>query len=229
MDNRDWVSVAEFGDRLSARITSTRLSNANVPNRVWQPPRSAGQCFIWVPADREDEAKRILSEVPVTERELTELALAEAPPDDVGSNAAGQNEGSGCLGKAIVAAVVILFITPVGLVAIGALARISSSCVSTPLWEVPSPDALLKVSVFRQQCHGVNRGGGVSILSGTRFIGRMSGANLLANVAHPEALSIRWEGRRNVVIGYKLDEALKLPRPWFMSEYGPVNVRLEPK
>jgi hypothetical protein len=227
MHPKDWVSVTESGERLSARIISARLADAGIPLRVSEPQSSAGQCSIWVPADRASEARRILSEVSVTDEELTALALAEPPPDDMGSDAPVQEQVGAFLAKAFVAVAVIIFVG-IALLAFGSLVHLANPCVNTLLWEVPSPDARLKVSVIRRQCPGSNPVGGVSILSATRFIGRMGVGNVLANVAHPGALSIRWEGPRTVVIGCRADDALNLSKPWFMSEYGVVRVRLEP-
>ncbi len=225
MENGDWVNVTEFGGGLSEGIISAWLKEADIPSRVWEARDSAGQCVIWVPTDRESEAQRILSEASITEKEITGLALADPPPDDVGPGSLDQGKSSGCIAKAFVAVAGIIF-GGIALLTLGSLVHLANPCVSTLLWEVPSPDARLKVTVIRRQCSGTSVGA-VSILSATRFIGRMAGGNVLADVEHPEALSIRWEGGRTVVIGYRLDDALKLPKSWFMSEYGRVNVRLE--
>jgi hypothetical protein len=82
MTTHDWVSVGRYSDYLSAEVVSGRLSREGVTNRIWRPQRSAGECYIWVPPELVDEAKRILAEPPISEAALTRLALKEPPPDD---------------------------------------------------------------------------------------------------------------------------------------------------
>jgi hypothetical protein len=82
MATHDWVSVGQYSDYLSAEVVSGRLSREGVTNRIWRPQRSAGECYIWVPPELVAEAKRILSEPPISEAALTRLALKEPPPDD---------------------------------------------------------------------------------------------------------------------------------------------------
>jgi hypothetical protein len=82
MSGRDWVSVAQYSDPLSAGVVSKRLSDEGVPNRIWIPPRSGGECYIWVPPESANAAKQILAEPAVPEEELTALALKDPPPGD---------------------------------------------------------------------------------------------------------------------------------------------------
>jgi hypothetical protein len=82
MAEHDWVSVGQYSDYLSAEVVSGRLSRDGVTNRIWRPPRSVGECYIWVPSESVDEAKRILAEPTISEADLTRLALKEPPPDD---------------------------------------------------------------------------------------------------------------------------------------------------
>jgi hypothetical protein len=82
MSGQDWVSVGQYSDPMSALVVSKRLSDEGVPNRIWTPPRSAGESYIWVPPESADVAKRILAEPAVSEAELTALALKDPPPDD---------------------------------------------------------------------------------------------------------------------------------------------------
>jgi hypothetical protein len=67
---------------MSALLNSRRLSDEGVPNRIWSPPRSPGESYIWVPAESADAAKRILEQPAVSETELTALALNDPAPDD---------------------------------------------------------------------------------------------------------------------------------------------------
>lgn len=82
MSAHDWVSVGQSFDPMSAAVVSKRLSDEGVPNRIWSPPRSAGECYIWVPPESADAATRILAEPAVSESELTALALRDPPPGD---------------------------------------------------------------------------------------------------------------------------------------------------
>lgn len=82
MSEDDWVRVSQYTNYLAALVVSGRLSAEGVPNRIWSPPRSAGKCYISVPEDSVDAAKQILAEPPVSETELTALALKDPPPDD---------------------------------------------------------------------------------------------------------------------------------------------------
>jgi len=82
MTEDDWVTVGQFSDPLSAEIVSKRLTEEGVPNRIWTPPRSGGECYVWVPPESLDTAKQLLAEPAVPEDELTALALKDPPPDD---------------------------------------------------------------------------------------------------------------------------------------------------
>ena len=82
MSGHDWVSVGQYFDPISASVVSKRLSDEGVPNRIWTPPRSPGESYIWVPSESADTAKRILAQPAVSEEELCALALKDPPPDD---------------------------------------------------------------------------------------------------------------------------------------------------
>lgn len=82
MPDEDWVTVGEYSGPLSAAIVSRRLTEEGVPNRIWSPPQSGGECFLWVARESLDAAKAILSQPAVSEEDLTALALRDPPPDD---------------------------------------------------------------------------------------------------------------------------------------------------
>lgn len=82
MSGQDWISVGRYLDPVSASLVSKRLSDEGVPNRIWMPPRSLGEAYIWVPPESAEAAKRIIAQPAVPEAELTDLALKDLPPDD---------------------------------------------------------------------------------------------------------------------------------------------------
>jgi hypothetical protein len=82
MAEHDWESVGTYGDPISAGVASRRLTDEGVPNRIWVPPGSVGECFIWVAPECVDTAKQVLGEPPISGEELTALALKDPPPDD---------------------------------------------------------------------------------------------------------------------------------------------------
>lgn len=79
--------MGQYTERLSAGVVSKRLTDEGVANRVWVPPRSDGECYIWVPPEAAERARRILEQPAVSEDELTALALQDSPPDDFESGA----------------------------------------------------------------------------------------------------------------------------------------------
>jgi hypothetical protein len=89
----DWVSVGQYSDYTSALLNSQRLSDEGIPNRIWSPPRSPGESYIWVPPEFADAAKRILDQPAVPETELTALALQDPPPDDFDTPETEQSKG----------------------------------------------------------------------------------------------------------------------------------------
>jgi len=85
MATDDWIVVAEYPNLSSAEVASGLLSGLGVRSEivpVADSLTSGGECYLSVPPDMADEAKRILAETAVSEDELTELALREPPPDD---------------------------------------------------------------------------------------------------------------------------------------------------
>jgi hypothetical protein len=87
MEKDDWLTVGVYPDYISAQVGSGLLSAAGIPNRIWPDLRRVGvsadeECYVWVSPEMADEAKRILAATPVSESELTDLALKSPPPDD---------------------------------------------------------------------------------------------------------------------------------------------------
>jgi hypothetical protein len=81
----NWVVVAEYPNVSDAEVASGLLSSMDVQNEISPGAdslTSGGECHLSVPPEMADEARRILSESPVSDSELTELALKEPPPDD---------------------------------------------------------------------------------------------------------------------------------------------------
>ena len=89
MKSHDWLSVGEFTNLIDADLTSKRLSDAGIPNRVVVPQNLVGgawggtvQCYVWVPPEAVDQAKSALATSAIPDDELTKLALDTPPPDD---------------------------------------------------------------------------------------------------------------------------------------------------
>ena len=76
------MTVGQYSDPLSAGIVSKRLSEEGIPNRIYTPLRSSGECYIWVAPESVEAAKQILSQPAVPEEELTALAMKDPAPDD---------------------------------------------------------------------------------------------------------------------------------------------------
>lgn len=236
MGSGDWVSVAEFQSELSVGVAAGRLSSAKIPNRIWRPPGPGGQIFIWVPPEWEKEASRVLSESPVPDKELADddaLAYPRptmlARPSPPNRRPRSWREGTHGALRPVGCVVALLFLVlGVGLW-FENLSRLAH-CRNVLLWEVPSPDGYLKASVFRAECVDVAPTVGVSLLEGPRWIEPTFRGNLLQSIAHPELLHVRWDKRRTLVISYPAAERpTKLWRNWVATEYGRVNVRMEPE
>ena len=84
--HHDWINVGEFSDSLSATVVSQRVTTEGIPNRMVHDTsglsRGVPTCWIWVPSERADEAKKHLAQDRVPEDDLTKLALSYPPPDD---------------------------------------------------------------------------------------------------------------------------------------------------
>jgi hypothetical protein len=85
MATDEWVVVGEYPNVSSAEVASGLLSSMELQNEILPQTdslTSSGECYLAVPPELADEARRILSESAVSDSELTELALKEPPPDD---------------------------------------------------------------------------------------------------------------------------------------------------
>ena len=90
MSERDWISVGQYTNLVDAQLVSDHLTNEGVPNRIYIPQIVVGsnvspalECYVWVPPESADDARRILAEAAVSESELTALALKYPPPEDL--------------------------------------------------------------------------------------------------------------------------------------------------
>ena len=92
MPDNDWVSVGKYPDFESAEVISGRLSVEGVENRVVSA-MEGGQLFgglgeyaVLVRPESLEAARQVLSEPPISDADLTELALKDPPPDDFDSS-----------------------------------------------------------------------------------------------------------------------------------------------
>ena len=98
MPGNDWVSVGAYSNLESAEVVSGRLSVEGVENQVVSAEPAAplygamGEWSIVVPPERLEAARRILTELPISEAELTSLALKDPPPDDFDSSASTRED-----------------------------------------------------------------------------------------------------------------------------------------
>jgi hypothetical protein len=82
-----WASVATYSDRISAEAILGLLTGAGVPAYIKSDehvPGLGSNFSVFVPPDRIRQARRILDQGPVSEKELTELATGQADPADGG-------------------------------------------------------------------------------------------------------------------------------------------------
>jgi hypothetical protein len=137
MSGHDWVSVGHYSDPMSASVVSKLLSDEGVPNRIWTPPRSPGESYIWVPPESADTAKRILAEPAVSEAELTALALRDPPPDDFETSETEQRRAF----SEPPASHALFFLIPfLGIALLAALALDHPKIQSHEIARQPSPD-----------------------------------------------------------------------------------------
>jgi hypothetical protein len=89
----EWVSVGAYPDVESAQAVSGRLFVEGVENRlIAREPGGPlfgvlGEWSVVVPHESLEAAERILAEPPLTDDELTALALEDPPPDDFDASA----------------------------------------------------------------------------------------------------------------------------------------------
>lgn len=85
MSDQGWVSARQYTDFLSASVAASLLSGLGIPNEIYSPRSPdfrSGECYLWVPPELAQDAKKALEQAPLSEKELTELALKYPPPDD---------------------------------------------------------------------------------------------------------------------------------------------------
>jgi hypothetical protein len=93
MPDNDWVSVGQYDDLESAEVVSGRLSVEGVENRVVSAMGGGplfgalGEYAVLVPPESVEAARQLLAERPISDAELTDLALKDPPPDDFDSSA----------------------------------------------------------------------------------------------------------------------------------------------
>jgi hypothetical protein len=90
MSEHDWISVGQYTNLVDAQLVSDRLTSEGVPNRIYIPQTLGGtnvapalECYVWVPPESAEEARRVLAMSAISEAELTDLALKYPPPDDL--------------------------------------------------------------------------------------------------------------------------------------------------
>ena len=84
MSNASWVSVATYSDKISAEAILGLLNGAGLPAYIESDehvPGLGSRFSVFVPYDRERQARRIFEQGHVSDTELTELALAVKPDD----------------------------------------------------------------------------------------------------------------------------------------------------
>jgi hypothetical protein len=86
MSESDWVTVGVYTGVGSAEVASGLLTGLGIPSRIYRPPAPrfrSGECYVWVPPQLAEVARTALAPNPVSEEELTRLALKSTPPEDV--------------------------------------------------------------------------------------------------------------------------------------------------
>jgi hypothetical protein len=79
----DWVSVAEYPDSTSAAFMAGRFYSEGIPASSDGLSRSnAGPYCVFVPRSLKRKAEDILKQPPISDDELTELALSQ-PSEDI--------------------------------------------------------------------------------------------------------------------------------------------------
>ena len=86
----DWKTVFKTGQDYEAGLVRDRLRNADIPAVILNKRDHAynltlgdmAQIKVMVPAEREEEAKALLSQAPLSDAELEAAALAASPFDE---------------------------------------------------------------------------------------------------------------------------------------------------
>jgi len=84
VSNASWVSVETYSDKISAEAILGLLTGAGLPAYIRSDehvPGLGSRFSVFVPSDRERQARRILEQGPVSDSELTELAMAVKPDE----------------------------------------------------------------------------------------------------------------------------------------------------
>jgi cell division septation protein DedD len=79
-----WVNVAAYSDKISAEAILGLLRGAGLPAYIKSDehvPGLGSHFCVFVPPDRVRQARRILEQGRVSEKELTELATGEKPDE----------------------------------------------------------------------------------------------------------------------------------------------------
>lgn len=82
MQNKSWVGVAVYSDRMSAEATLGLLAGEGLPAYISSDehvPGLGSNFSVFVPPDLLHRAQWVLQQPPVSETELTYLALGEFP------------------------------------------------------------------------------------------------------------------------------------------------------
>ena len=85
MSNTSWVSVAAYSDKMTAEAILGLLSGAGLPAYIKSDehvPGLGSHFCVFVPPDRERQARWILEQGHVSEQELTDLATAGVRLDE---------------------------------------------------------------------------------------------------------------------------------------------------
>ena len=84
MSNASWVSVETYSDKISAEAILGLLTGAGLPAYIQSDehvPGLGSRFSVFVPVDRERQARRMLEKGSVSDSELTELAMAVKPDE----------------------------------------------------------------------------------------------------------------------------------------------------
>ena len=74
----DWVKVADYSDAISASLMANRLNSAGIPATADAPSQTnIGPFNLSVPRDLRSEAEECVASPPVSDDELTALALGK--------------------------------------------------------------------------------------------------------------------------------------------------------
>lgn len=84
MSDTSWASVATYSDKISAEAILGLLIGEGLPAYIKSDehvPGLGSNFSVFVPADRQRQAQRILEQAQVSEKELTDLATGVRPDE----------------------------------------------------------------------------------------------------------------------------------------------------